>query len=125
MQEARSASIVRFVYDDEYELCLNIGALIKLSKARECGPPIIMTRLGEGAWFVDDVRDTIRFALEGGGMPPAAAKKFAEKAVQSGYLSQYQVIAFEALYAAIVGVPEDLPEDNNDSGEQEAPTTEI
>lgn len=125
MTGTRSAKITRFVHDDEYDLCLRIGELIELSEVRDCGPPVILARLAEGAWFPQDIIETIRLALVGGGMHPHQAKKLSERAVQSAYLLDYQAIALEALYAAMVGVPEDTPEASEDEpGEPQTPTTE-
>lgn len=121
----RSAKITRFVHDDDYDLCLRIGELIELSEVRDSGPPMILARLSEGAWFPQDIIETIRLGLIGGGMHPQQAKKLTERAVQSGYLLDYQTVALEALYAAMVGVPADAPETGDDEpGEPQAPTTE-
>lgn len=125
MKGTRSAKITRFIHDDDYDLCLHIGELIELSEVRDCGPPAILSRLSEGAWFPQDIIETIRLGLIGGGLHPQQAKKLTERAVQSGYLLDYQTVALEALYAAMVGVPDDLPEAGDDEpGEPQTPTTE-
>lgn len=125
MKGTRSAKITRFIHDDDYDLCLRIGELIELSEVRDSGPPVILSRLSEGAWFPQDIIETIRLGLIGGGLHPQQAKRLTERAVQSGYLIDYQAVALEALYAAMVGVPDDLPEVGDDEpGEQQTPTTE-
>lgn len=125
MTGTRSAKIVRFVHDDDYDLRLGIGELIELSEVRDCGPPVILDRLQSGTWFVQDIIETIRLALVGGGMHPAQARNLTKRAICEAYLLDYQAVALECLYASMVGVPEDTPDAADDEpGESQAPTTE-
>jgi len=110
MAAPRSAKITRFVHEDDHELCLRIGELIELSEVRESGPPAILSRLQNGAWFVQDITETVRLALIGGGMHPTEAKALVKRAIKEAYLHDYLAIALECLFAALVGVPEDTPE---------------
>ncbi len=58
-------------------------------------------------------------------MHPAQAKTLTKRAVREAYLIDYQAVALECLYAAMVGVPEDAPEGSDDEpGEPPTPTTE-
>lgn len=121
----RSAKITRFIHEDDFDLRLGIGELIELSEVRDSGPPAILTRLQEGAWFVQDIIETVRLALIGGGMHPAVAKALVRRAVKEAYLLDYQAIALETLYAAMVGMPEDMPDAADDQpGEPETSETE-
>lgn len=121
----RSAKITRFVGEDDFDLCLRIGELQDLSEVRECGPFAILSRLQNGLWFIDDLKDTIRLALIGGGMAPRDAKQLVERSVKEAYILDYLTIAIECLYAAMSGVPDDMPEeDDEEAGELLTPEME-
>jgi hypothetical protein len=125
MSGNRTAKITRFIHEDDFDLRLGIGELIELSEVRDCGPPAILTRLQEGAWFVQDITETVRLALIGGGMSPKDAKALVGRAIKEAYLIDYQAVALEALYAAMIGMPEDMPEATDDEpGEPETSETE-
>jgi hypothetical protein len=114
----RSAKITRFVGEDDFDLCLRIGELIELSEVRDCGPAAILNRLASGLWYIQDITDTIRLALIGGGMAPREAKALVARAIKEAYLQDYLTVALECLYAAMAGVPDDMPEEDDDEPEE-------
>jgi hypothetical protein len=116
----RSATLTdQFVGDGFYNLRLGIDELIQLQEKTGVGPNIIATRLLEGAWLVDDIRETIRLSLIGGGASHRAAFDLVTNYVKEGYLMDYTSLAANTLYAALTGI-----EDEPLPGEAEAPTME-
>jgi hypothetical protein len=116
---SRSAKLEnQFVGEGHFDLCLRIGELISLQEKIGVGPNILATRFLQGEWFVQDVVETVRLALIGGGMPPKEAFDLVNRNITSGYLVDYASIAGQVIYAALAGVEdEELP------GERGAPET--
>lgn len=111
--------IERFIGDDYYTLCLNIGELRILQRSLNAGPPLVLDRLMTGVWEVDDILETLRLALVGGGVDHQKAKQLVSDYVTAGYLAKYLIPAAEVLSAALRGNDEDTP----DLGEPQAPVT--
>lgn len=116
----RSGRIEAFVGDADYPLELKIKELRMLQATLNSGPSAVAERLQTGSWMVDDIIETIRLALIGGGMAHAPAKLLTDNYVCAGYLVEYLPVALRCLFAALVGDQEDQP----DMGEPPAPTTE-
>ncbi|MEO8531014.1 MAG: gene transfer agent family protein, partial [Deltaproteobacteria bacterium] len=55
----------------EHEFALNIGELRALQSACDAGPEQILMRMVRQEWRIDDVCETIRLGLLGGGFAPA------------------------------------------------------
>ena len=116
----RSATLAnQFVGEGYYSLRLGIDELIQLQEKLGAGPNVVATRLLQGEWLVDDIRETIRLALIGGGMSQKDAFDMVKRCVKEGYLMDYVSVAANALYAALTGI-----EDEPLPGEAEAPTME-
>lgn len=56
--------------DGEYPFLLTPSTLQALEDARDCGAFMIYTKLSHGSWKTQDVREVLRSALIGGGLPP-------------------------------------------------------
>ena len=117
----RSGRIEEFVGNDTYPLELKIKELRLLQGSLDSGPSAILNRLQYGEWRVDDIIETIRLGLIGGGMIHGEAKRLTDDYVCQGYLVQYLPVSIKCLMAALIGDQEDQP----DLGEPQAPTTEI
>lgn len=94
----------------ENEFCLaKIGLMIALEE--KTGVPIaqVFTRLLEGRWGVQDVRETIRLGLMGGGMSANEALQTVKIHVDENPngLTPSVLVAIEVLKAVMVGVPRD------------------
>jgi hypothetical protein len=114
----RSATLTdQFVGEGYYSLRLGIDELIQLQEKLNVGPNVVATRLLQGEWLVDDIRETIRLALIGGGMSQKEAFDMVKRCVKEGYLMDYVSVAANAIYAALTGI-----EDEPLPGEAEAPT---
>ena len=92
--------------DDEHRFRLRIGELRELQEKCKAGPPVILQRLASQSWMLEDVAETIRLGLVGGGMAPSEALKRVQTYVHAGGWFENVLVAHRALSAAIVG-PED------------------
>lgn len=119
MQPTRSAKLEnQFVGEGYFDLCLRIGELIALQEKLGVGPYVLANRFLNGDWLVQDVVETIRLGLIGGGMHQRDAFDLVNRTIVSGWFGDYAAIAGNLVYAAISGVPdEELPA----SGEAMAP----
>jgi hypothetical protein len=61
--------------DDTYSFRLGHGQVFELEEKLDVGIAEIYTRLASDKWRLRDVTETVRLALIGGGMDPAAAVK--------------------------------------------------
>lgn len=103
-----SASIDFKWADGHYRFRLPIGQLRELQEKCGAGPRVVFERLRNGMWMVDDIRETIRLGLIGGGdVTPIAARALVERYVDERPLSENVMAATSILLAAIVGVPDD------------------
>lgn len=92
--------------DGEHRFSLPIGRLRELQDKCKAGPVRILTRLATGDWLVDDVRETIRLGLIGGGLAPEDAYRLVERYVDAGSWLTNVDTARAVLMGALVG-PED------------------
>lgn len=108
--ENRNGRIELEFADGTYGFRLAIGELEELQEKTDCGPYTLLRRLLANDWKVDDVRQTIRLGLMGGGTEPIAAKKLVERYVdqRSDWLNN-AMIAQAIVSAALVGAPEEEP----------------
>lgn len=123
IQRNRSG-IVRnvFVGEGHFDLHLRINELIALQEILNVGPFALSTRFAQGEWLVNDVKETIRLGLIGGGLSQREAFAIVERNVTAGYLMEYAMIAHQCILAAVMGVEDEPIEDESDSGEVNAPT---
>lgn len=106
---SRSAIIENaFVGEGHYDLGLRIGELITLQEKLGSGPNKIAQRFLEGDWLVQDVTETIRLGLIGGGMSHKDAFDLVGRVVVPGHLYDYVGLAGQVVLAALGGV-EDEP----------------
>lgn len=106
------------VGEGQFDLRLDIDELIHLQEITSYGPMALLQRFRDGNWFVNELTQTIRLALVGGGMKPADAFNVVKRNVTSAYLLDYVPIAMTVMHAALIGVTDDPV------GESEAATTE-
>jgi hypothetical protein len=87
-----------------------LDGTIKLS-----GPPEIVLRLSVGAWRLNDVRETIRLALIGGGKTPVEALTLVKRYVDARPLNENVLVAQAILLKALNGPPEEATEKKDDA----------
>ena len=97
----------------EHTFLLSIKELRALQDKCDAGPAFILFRLQNGQWRVDDIIETIRLGLIGGGEDPAKARKLVTDFVEDRPLSISIPIAQVILMSAILG-PEDDPTGESD-----------
>lgn len=86
---------------------LAIGELRELQAKLDAGPQALWTRLMDGSWKVDDLVETIRLALIGGGTSPADARRLVDYYVIGRPLLESRSTAIAVLGAALIGVQDD------------------
>lgn len=94
----------------------DIGRLLELQDRCAVGPPSdrqpsgplrILRRLEGDQWLAQDVRETIRLGLIGGGMKAEDAVLLVKRYVDGRPLAESRPIAHTVLLAALVGVKDD------------------
>lgn len=107
---SRDASITFEWADSEYTFRLAVAQLRELQEDKrvDAGPMWIYARLESGQWRVDDLIQTIRLGLIGGGMKPDEARTKVRRYVEGRPWSESIVPAQKILLASIVGA-EDEP----------------
>ena len=103
---SRDGSTTITVWDGEYKFRLAYKHLMELQEAcGNTGAPVIAERLRTNSWFVQDIRETIRIALIGGGMTQSEALSKVKKYVEPAFQENMQ-LAWAIVRAGIEG-PED------------------
>lgn len=104
----RDGSIILPWGGEDRPFRLGTRELEKLQEARDCGPYVLLDRLLTGRWFVQDIREVLRWGLIGGGVEVADAtrllKLYFEDMPPAGI---NLVTAQRALGAGVIGAPEE------------------
>ena len=95
----------------EHAFALDLGGLRALQAKCDAGPEQIFLRLATpgGGWRVDDVYQTLRIGLMGGGMGDGEATATVRRALDTSPLADLRAPAAEVLSAALYGVEDDQP----------------
>ena len=93
--------------DGEHEFRLAIGQLLELQEKCDAGPAEIASRLHEGRWRINDVSETIRLGLIGGGKKPGEAFTLVKRYVHDRPWLENVMFAQAILMTALVGDPKD------------------
>lgn len=93
----------------EHPFELKIEHLRALQDRCDAGPEWILNRLMTRQWHVNDVVDTIRLGLEGGGMEKAEARRLVQRYVEDRPLTESVLTAQAVLMLALYGDPDDQP----------------
>lgn len=101
-----SAKITLLWGDGDRAFRLAIGQLRELQDKCDAGPAEILGRLSNGTWRVDDIRETLRLGLIGGGATPTDALVLTARYVDNRPLMENVMPAQAVLLAAIVGEEE-------------------
>lgn len=106
---SRAAEIELEWADGKHLFRLAIGQLRELQEKTNAGPNELFNRLGEQTWRVDDIRETIRLGLIGGGAAPERALGLTGRYVDERPLLENVPVARAILLAALIGAPEETP----------------
>ncbi|SEQ32996.1 Phage tail tube protein, GTA-gp10 [Faunimonas pinastri] len=94
--------------DSEHRFRLGIGELRELQDKCNAGPYEVLNRLMTGIWRIDEVRETIRLGLIGGGaLRPTEALVLVARYVDERPLLESVPVAQAIIGAAIMGSPEE------------------
>ena len=117
------ASITLTWADGDHRFRLPIGQLRELQDKCGSGPFAIFLRLDDNSWKVDDIRETLRLGLIGGGKRPDEALLLVKRYVDERPLIENVLAAKSVLFAAIIGVKDD-PVGKQEAEEAETETTD-
>ena len=106
---SRDATIELDWADGEHRFRLGWGELIKLQEACDAGPLVIFGRLGSGTWRLNDIRETMRLGLIGGGKTPDAALALVRDYVEARPPMENVALARAILGAAVLGPADEAP----------------
>lgn len=91
----------------EHEFALHIGQLRALQDNTQAGPEQLLRRMASGDWRIDDLVETIRLGLIGGGLPSGEAGPLVMRLFQQHPIIEFKSTAYQILGAALVGVEDD------------------
>lgn len=99
--------------DGKHVFRLGIGELRELQENTGHGPRSIYTRISSGTEFVDEVRETIRIGLIGGGATPADALALVERYVDGRPYIESCPVALTIIGGALIGAPEEAVDEDD------------
>jgi hypothetical protein len=101
--------ITRIWPGGEHVFALNIGELRALQQACDAGPEQLFRRFYGGEWRVDDVKETIRLGLVGGGLGEIESRRLVDQVIGDAlpFELKLKVLAAEILAVALNGVEDD------------------
>ncbi|MET3899671.1 hypothetical protein ABIB57_003633 [Devosia sp. UYZn731] len=105
----RDASITLPWADGDYRFRLAWGELIELQEQCDAGPMVILHRLIDGQWKVQDISQIMRLGLIGGGTAPEKALKLIRDYVESRPPLENVMMARGILGIALQGAPDEEP----------------
>ena len=104
---SREASITLDWADGSYHFRLAWGELAKLQEACDCGPYVVMGRLADSTWRLEDISNVIRLGLIGGGKTPVEALKLVRSYVEDRPPMENLLTARAVMMAGLMGAPEE------------------
>lgn len=93
--------------DGHYTFRLALGQWRELQDKTNAGPLELYERILTRRWRLDDLRETIRIGLIGGGTNPSAALKLVANYVDARPLLESAPIALQIIAASLVAPEED------------------
>jgi hypothetical protein len=102
---------ISFPWADQEEVTfdLPLGEVRKLQEKTGAGPPVILSRIVNDTWMVDDYRETILQGLLGAKMPAKEAAALVREWVDQRPAKESLIPAQAILLAFIMGAPEKKP----------------
>ena len=104
---SRDASITLTWADGDFKFRLGWGELEELQEKTDAGPQVVLQRLHAGTWRVQDISNTIRLAIIGGGLSPEEAVKKVRFYVEQRPPAESVPIALAVLSAGLIGAPDE------------------
>lgn len=91
--------------DGTYPFCLPLAQLEELQTHCDAGPMVIADRLQHGRWKTQDVYQTIRLGLIGGGMAPVDALRICKFYITDRPWGESALPALAIINAVLFGKP--------------------
>lgn len=104
---SRSGSISLDWADGHHTFRYGWRELQMLQEALDCGPYVVLVRLSDHTWLVQDISHVIRIALIGGGLTPEKALSLVRDYVETRPPIENVWLAKAILTAALIGVPDE------------------
>lgn len=104
---SRSAKVTLDWADGEYLFRLRIGELVELQEKCDAGPAHILERLATNRWKVQDIRETIRLGLIGGGLKPEKVLNLIKRYVDDRPFEENRLFAYAIVAASVVGTEDE------------------
>ncbi len=101
---AKDMHVVEFFGDGERRLALPLPIMRELEAKLGSGPMEIFNRIRGGTFRADDIRETIRLGLVGGGATPSDAGRLVGTYFDKAPIADYAPLALDVLLAALYGV---------------------
>lgn len=92
--------------DGRHTFRLAIDQMRELQEKVDAGPAWLLDRIRVGNWRIDDLRETIRLGLIGGGKEPLAALGLVERYIDKRPFAENVSPAIVILSAALFGAPD-------------------
>lgn len=118
----RDGSVMLPFADGDYKFRLAWGQLGELQEKCNAGPYVILDRLLTMTARIEDIAETIRLGLIGGGASPFDANKLVSTYVKERPLGETIVLAQQILGVAVVGAPEEEVEKKSEAPAQNQET---
>jgi len=84
-----------------------VAQILELEDKCGCGIAEVFSRIRDGKWRLNDIRETIRLGLIGAGQEPLKALVLVQRYVDERPLTESVYIALVVIMAALTGVPGD------------------
>lgn len=117
---SRDGSITLAWAGGEHLFRLGWGELRSIQEACDAGPFVVLERLGNGGWKLEDISSVIRFGLIGGGVPPVEASKLVRLYVEKFPPAESCIVAHAVLTAGCIGAPEEQIEKKSEAPDRDS-----
>lgn len=104
--------------DDEHEFRLKVAQILELENVCGIGIYAIARRLVERQWHFNDVRETVRLGLIGGGLTPKAALALVRTYIDERPLSESYGIALRIL-ERVLDPPDEVKKNSKPADESD------
>jgi hypothetical protein len=109
VKPSRHAEVALDFGGEERRFRLALGQLRELQERVDAGPAHLLQRLTDSTWRVDDIRETLRLGLIGGGMAPSEALALVRRYVDERPLLESVPLARAVLLVVLLPIDGDEP----------------
>lgn len=109
--------------DGNHTFRLPVDSVLELQEKTDCGPYVLLDRFRNNSWRIQDIRETIRIALIGGGLTPMKALALVARYVDKRPLAENVPACLMIMTACVLGVPGDAPGKSKGAQGRRAPSS--